>query len=297
MTLQQLKYVNEVAQKRNFGKAAAAIGITQPTLSQQILLLEKELGVQLFIRNRNGVTLTDAGAAFIERTHGINDQINDLTMTMQEYAHLSRGNIRIGVMPAFSYVNIINMISTFRRLYPGIDIEIVVNQSTHLLDGLLSHVYDAVFITHIFNGDGSPEIEMLSLSSSQLFLLIPRDHPFAKLDSINLASLDHKKVIVPVVGSPVRTELDKYLNFFRVRPSIVCESSNIDTLFRCVQNGLGCAFIDYTIARSRLTDDLVLRPIYPTITRDICFAVMKSHSTIPSLKTFRDFIFGLCGKL
>lgn len=290
MNLQQLRYVNFLAHYKHFGKTAEALSITQPTLSQQILSLEKELGITLFVRSHKGVSLTDAGTEFVRRSESICNQVDDLKTAMMEYSDLCRGKIRIGVMPAFSYLDIINMITAFRKKFKGIDIEIIVQPSSQLLAGLLDRSYDAVFMTHIAGAPMDDGVEIVTLSSSRLALLLPIDHPLVGLTEISITALNGQNLVVPVEGSPVRDELEKYFIYYGVRPNIICESSNVDTLFRCVQNHLGCACIDYSLAKGLLTEEVVLRVLSPHIKRDICFAVLRSHGTIPSLKVFRDHI-------
>lgn len=293
VNLRQLQYATFLADHKHYGKTAELLGITQPTLSQQILALEKELGTVLFVRSHKGVALTDAGQEFIRRAKSICSQLDDLKTSMMEYSNLSRGKIRVGVLPAFSYLNIINMITAFRQKYQGISIEINVQPSSVLLEGLFNHQYDAVFMTYIADGTIDDEVEIYTHSVSQMAILFPIDHPFAHMGQIDIRQLDGQNLVAPVSGSPVRKELDKYLTFFGIQPNIICESSNVDTLFRCVRSGLGSACIDYTLAKDLMTDDVLLRPLVPQIEREICFAVLKTHRSIPSLKAFRNHIFDM----
>ena len=86
MQLQQMRYVLAAAEKKSFSAAAKSLFISQPSLSQQIGNLEKELGIPLFIRHSKSVTLTDAGKQFVILAQRILNQVDQLSDTMQKSA-------------------------------------------------------------------------------------------------------------------------------------------------------------------------------------------------------------------
>ena len=88
MQIQQMRYVLAAAEKKSFSAAAKALFLSQPSLSQQILHLEKELGVPLFVRHSKSVTLTEAGEQFVSSARRILNEVDQLSENMKKYSVL-----------------------------------------------------------------------------------------------------------------------------------------------------------------------------------------------------------------
>src|SRR3546814_909345 len=99
MEFRQLKYAVQIAEERNFSRAAEKLHIAQPSLSQQLSKLEKEIGVLLFYRNTNSVELTHAGTLFVEKAQAILDMTEQLKQEMDDLSLMRRGKLIIGSLP------------------------------------------------------------------------------------------------------------------------------------------------------------------------------------------------------
>ncbi len=99
MELRQLQYAIQIAAERNFSRAAEKLHIAQPSLSQQLAKLEKEIGVLLFQRNTSSVELTHAGEKFIEQAQKIIDAVDLLRQEMSDISQLRGGKVVMGSMP------------------------------------------------------------------------------------------------------------------------------------------------------------------------------------------------------
>ena len=100
MQLQQLKYFLAVAETRHFTQAAELAGVSQPSLSKQIHVLEAELGATLFTRVRGNVTLTAAGEALLPRARRIIADLETARLEVEELIGVSRGRLRLGATPS-----------------------------------------------------------------------------------------------------------------------------------------------------------------------------------------------------
>jgi LysR family hydrogen peroxide-inducible transcriptional activator len=120
MEIHQLSYVLAISKYSSFSVAAEHENISQPTLSQQIKKLEKELGVDLFIRNTHSVRLTNAGEEFIAYANRILSEMNKAQNAMLEFTHLNKGIINIGVLPIISFLGLTHMIADFHNIYPAL---------------------------------------------------------------------------------------------------------------------------------------------------------------------------------
>lgn len=131
MELRQLYYALKVAEERNFSRAAEKLHIAQPSLSQQILKLEKELDVSLFDRTTNSVELTYAGERFTEAAGRILDLTEQLKNEMRDISDVKKGKLVIGSMPMTGAHLLPIILPAFQAKYPGIEIHLVEETSRH----------------------------------------------------------------------------------------------------------------------------------------------------------------------
>ena len=110
MQFQQLLYVLEAAKTGSFSNAAKNLYVSQPSLSQQIISLEKELGMSLFIRHSRSVSLTDAGRQFVVSAARIVNEYEQVSSLMNDYSFQKTGTVRIGLLWVADYLGIINIL-------------------------------------------------------------------------------------------------------------------------------------------------------------------------------------------
>src|SRR5487761_1612072 len=124
MELRQLRYVVAIASHRHFTRAAASVPVAQPALSHQVKLLELELGVELFERSRGGVRLTEAGEIFVQRARRALAEVAAAQEEIAALKGLTRGRLVLGAMQALAGLDLPQLISAFRTMYPGIDVSL-----------------------------------------------------------------------------------------------------------------------------------------------------------------------------
>jgi DNA-binding transcriptional LysR family regulator len=129
MDLRVLRYFVAVAETLNFGRAAASLSMSQPPLSRQIRALERELGVELFVREPRGVRLTPAGAALLPRARRLLRDADALADGARELAHGEVGLVRLGFISTAAYNVLPRVLPSFRRLRPGIRLTLVESTS------------------------------------------------------------------------------------------------------------------------------------------------------------------------
>src|ERR1700683_1989057 len=126
MELSQLRYVIAVADKGNFTRASESLSIAQPSLSQQIIKLERELGHKLFHRLGRKAVLTEAGAVFVERARRIIFEVEDATKELSDHPSLER-RITVGAISTVAPYLLPAMIKRCRKRYPNLQINIKEN--------------------------------------------------------------------------------------------------------------------------------------------------------------------------
>lgn len=122
--LRHLRYFIAVAEELHFGHAAARLNISQPPLSQQIQILEQQIGARLFARTNRSVSLTEAGRQFLADSRQILSQVDDAAARAARLHHGETGELRIGFTSSAPFIKAVSdTLSTFRRRYPDVHIQ------------------------------------------------------------------------------------------------------------------------------------------------------------------------------
>ncbi|MEI7024478.1 LysR family transcriptional regulator [Paenibacillus sp. y28] len=250
MELRQLTYTVQIAQEKNFSRAAEKLHIAQPSLSQQLSKLEKEIGVLLFRRSTNSVELTHAGALFVDRAQKIIDMVGQLKKEMEDISQMRKGRLSVGSLPMTGAHILPLVLPVFQARYPEIEIALVEETSANL---------------EALTASGQTDISLLSLPleenvlsyesiiEEEICLAIPPQHRLAAAGCgpVELAELAAEPFIVLKQGQGFRQIALDLCAQAGFAPDIVFESSNIETVQSLVAAGMGIAFVPQMVARSK----------------------------------------------
>lgn len=191
MELRQLLYVLQIANERNFSRAAEKLHIAQPSLSQQLSKLERELGVMLFQRNTSAVELTHAGTKFVEQAQIIIDAVELLRQEMTDISELRTGRVVVGSMPITGAHLLPHVLPVFKRKYPEIDITLLEDSSMNLEKLTASGQTDLSLLSLPLE---IPALAYEILGEERIDLAVPPEHPLAERASTGVrTSLEELK--------------------------------------------------------------------------------------------------------
>ena len=188
MELRLLRYFMAVAEEGHITRAAEKLGMQQPPLSQQIKILERELGVQLFRRKPRGVELTESGRAFFDEVGGLFAKLDHATETARRAARGEQGQLSIGIASTAHFCPIVpRLIREFRELFPTVSIKLQEGGSSELTglarDGLL----DVAFVRKLFVP--AQGLAVTHLLDEAMVVALPGNHPLSNRKSISLKAL------------------------------------------------------------------------------------------------------------
>lgn len=230
-----------LAEALHFGRAAQALHMTQPPLTQAIQLLERRLGVALFERTRRSVALTPAGAALVEPARQLLKQAAALPVRARDAARGEVGRIRLGFVSTVGFGPLPRWLRGFRDAQPGITIELREATGDVQLDAFAGHELDAGFLLHAPGIALPPTLQRLSLGVEPMLLVLPESAP-KRLDAA--AVLREPLVIFPRAIAP--SLYDAVLAFYHrhgVTPVIAQEAIQMQTIVNLVSAGLGLALV------------------------------------------------------
>ncbi len=290
MKLSQLEYVYEVSQCGSMTAAANKLFVTQPTLSQQIINLENELGVKLFVRLSRSVLLTPAGEEFLIYAKRILSDVEKLTESMADYSTLRRGKVRIGMLSTFGCFNIINKLAIFKKENPTIDTRITVDQSKHLIGMMVSHQLDVAFIMASNPLPDAPRLQLTKLFDSEIMALLPNGHPLAAKNRVTFSDLAGENIIMPSPSSTLHASIFAGFHNEGIDPVVISETSHPELFIQMVANGMGIAFASERVVAGNRHHSFLSRPLVGDLAQSIYFAVLEDTYEIPSIRRFADYI-------
>ncbi|MFC4302900.1 LysR family transcriptional regulator [Cohnella boryungensis] len=250
MEFRQLLYAIQIASERNFSRAAEKLHIAQPSLSQQLSKLEKELGVLLFKRSTNSVELTYAGSVFVEKAQQIVDMADQLRREMEDIADMRKGRLVVGSLPMTGSHVLPHVLPAFREAYPNIEV-VLTEESTRRLEQLTASGGTDVSLLSLPLIE--PSLAYVPVLEEGICLAVPPDHPLAEPQYrdtlISVARLKDEPFILLKKGQGFRAIAHDLCTAAGFSPAVVFESGNIETVQSLVAAGMGIAFLPEMVVR------------------------------------------------
>ena len=268
MEVHQLRYFCAVAHHGTFTRASKAEHVAQPSLSQQILKLEAELGARLFDRLPRSARLTKFGQAFLPRAERILRQLEEAKSEVRDMSGNDEGEVAVGIIPTIAAYLLPRLLSQFTERHPLITIKIIEDITPALLARLQEGTIDVAVAALPITGS---ELVTEELFEEKFYAVLPERHRLASRSSINLAQLNREPFLLLKEGHCFRDSLIAACDKLRMSPSIVFESGQFATILSMVSAGMGvsavpamavqpqsgCKFIPIAGKHSRRTVGLV----------------------------------------
>ena len=233
--LQQIRYLTAVVEYENFTRAAEALRVSQPTLSQQIKQLEKLLNVQLLDRSGRTVRLTDAGDNFLAYARRALRELDAGTRAVHDVQDLSRGSLRLAMTPTFTSYLIGPLIERFNGLHPGITLSVQEMTQDRIEAALAADTLD---LGIAFAQARSSEIETQDLFVETLGLVVGNRHSRAGADTpLVPREVEQERLVLLSNDFATRRHIDLYFRQHGISPRIVIEADSINAIVEIIRRG------------------------------------------------------------
>ena len=240
MEFHQLRYVCAIADTGSFSRAAERCQIAQPSLSQQVLKLEKDLGAKLFDRLGRSVRLTEAGRAFVPYARSILSQRETARSSVADKCADVRGCVAVGAIPTIAPYLMPRYTATFTKKYPEAKLRIVEETTPILVESLRDLSIDLAILALPLR---HKDLELVPLRTEPLFAVLPRNHPLAAAKSLALKDLRGESFVMLRDGHCFRDLSIAACTHARVTPRIAFESGQFSSLFGMVAAGVGISLV------------------------------------------------------
>lgn len=238
MDIRQLKYFQAIAEEGQISKAAKRLNMAQPPLSQQLKLIESELGVQLVERGPRQIKLTEAGRLLQDRAGQIIELLNATAAELQDLNSGSRGTLSIGAVASAGATFLPERIRHFHSQYPGINFQFWEGNTMRILEllqngvieiGIARAIYDPAFF-QAYDLPTEPMIAAQRLNGLQ--------KPSAT--RLQVAELREKPLLIHRSNEALVSEVCRKNGF---QPTILCRGDDIRSLLAWADAGLGVAIV------------------------------------------------------
>jgi LysR family cyn operon transcriptional activator len=232
MLIRQAHYILAVADHGNITRAASALNISQPALSQRIIDLEAQLGVQLFDRSGRTIKPTDGGRTYIEHVRRALRELNAGERAMQDVANAFGGTLRVAFLPLFTTHLVGPLMQAFYMRHPGVAVTIDILAQAALEAALIE---DRIDIGLAFSDVDSDEIDVEPIQDDELCLVVGKRHLMYRKEKARVSELKGTDLALLTKAFITRAPIDRYFHSHKVRPRIAIESSSADSIIAIVR--------------------------------------------------------------
>jgi LysR family transcriptional regulator, hydrogen peroxide-inducible genes activator len=271
MELHQLRYFCAVAETGSFSRAAEQSHIAQPSLSQQILKLEDELGARLFDRLGRSVRLTDLGKAFLPRARAVLRELEAAKGDVVERKDSVSGSVCVGVIPTVAPYFLPPRLTFFTRQFPQAQVTVVEEITPVLLERLRAGTIDVAILALPVRGH---EFDASPLLTERLFAALPKKHALANRRSLSLKDLRREPFLLLRDGHCFRDTAVAACDRARLNPQIIFESGQFSSILSMVGTGMGVSIVPEMAIEKRalcryvrIADDAAVRTIGAVVLR------------------------------
>lgn len=274
MEFNQLRYVCAVAETGSFSRAAERCQVAQPSLSQQVLKLEHDLGAKLFDRLGRTIRLTEAGRSFLPHARSILSQMEAARSSIGAATADLRGSVSAGVIPTIAPYLLPRYTAAFAKKYPDARLRIVEETTPVLIESLRSLSIDLAILALPLR---HKDLELFPIRTEALYVALPKAHPCAAVKSLALRELRGESFVMLRDGHCFRDLSIAACARARITPRVAFESGQFSSLFGMVAAGLGVSLVP-AMAIDRNAACAFVRLSDARATRTIVAAVLRGRS-------------------
>ena len=289
-TFKQLYILKAIANEKNLTKAANILYLSQPYLSKQIKLLEKNLNVTLFNRNSNEFRLTEEGKIFLKYCERILALCEESYRALMDLKIGNRGTLTVGASQTIGTYLMPQIIALFQQKYPQVKLNIEVNSTRLISKQIVNRQIDIAIVGGNVPKNFTKNLNIHFFIEDDLNLILSPSHPFAKKETIKKEDLYNLKFIVLNSNSTIRHFVDKILkqkNIHTNQLKIIMQLNSIESIKTAVSLGLGAAFV----SSSAIEKELKLKTIKIIQIENI--EITRTLSIISHSKFYKSNVFHL----
>lgn len=283
MNLQKYLAFVKTVEYGSFTKAAEILNYSQSGISRMIADLEKEWGVALLERNKNGVKPTSDGLKLLPYAQDLCTDFTKLQMQVDELKGLESGLIRIGTFSSVATHWLPNIIKEFQKDYPNIDYELLLGDYTEIEEWIHTGRVDCGFLRLPTQG----EFETIFLQQDKLMAIIPEDHPLKDCEKFPVTALCKEPFMLLEKGA--KAEISEIFERNNLKPNVKFTTWDDYAVMSMVESGLGIAILPELILK-RVPYRILAKELDVPAYRNIGLAIGDKKTASLAVKRFLDYL-------
>lgn len=254
-TLDQLRIITAIASEGSFKKAAESLYISQPAVSLQIQNLERQLSVPIFDRGSRKAMLTEEGEILLRYGNRILALCDEACRAIEDIQNLQGGSLIVGASQTTGTYLMPRLIGLFRQKYPQVSVQLQVHSTRRIAWSVANGQINLAIIGGQIPLELRNTLRVTSYAEDELALILPKSHPFSRLETIQKEDLYRLRFIALDTQSTIRKVIDEVLNNNGIDSSrfkIEMELNSVEAIKNAVQAGLGAAFVSISAIAKEL---------------------------------------------
>ena len=248
MNIKQLKYVQVLANTGSFGKAADSLNISQPSLSQYIKNIEKQVGIELFDRTGGNVRLTDAGRVYVDAGRKILELEHQMQNQFSDLQSYKIGSVVLGTSPYRSAAMMPGVAKRFQELYPGLHIVVEEMTTVELLEAAEQGRFDLCVTMlpvdeHLFQYEKLAEEELVLAVPASFPCLDAEEVPARKYPAIDAIQIDNESFVMITENQLMQKALDRLCEEYKLTIGKAAVVKSLEAQIAMVRQGVGVALV------------------------------------------------------
>lgn len=245
-----------VADKRNFSRAAEELHMTQPSVSQQIQLLEKHLGTKLLIRTNKFVQLTKAGEIVYLHAKEITGLYKRMSTLVKDLMNEPNGLLKIGASYTFGEYVLPHILAKLKNSYIDVIPSVQIGNTRDIAQAVISHQIDVGIVEgEVFHQN----LHIKTVSTDEMYIVAGSNNHLSSYKEVTDKQLEQETWIVREKGSGTREATEKLFQNLQIWPSKLVEFGSTQLIKEAVEAGLGITYLsELTVKKERLLDTIQL---------------------------------------
>jgi DNA-binding transcriptional LysR family regulator len=259
LDLNRLRVFQAVADAGSFSRAARALFLSQPAVTQHIRALESALGVPLFDRLGRRTTLTAAGISLAHYVPQVLGMVRAAEAAARDAGGEASRTLRLGVSETLATYALPPLLGDLQLRLPDTELRLTVGDSAELLLALLNNDVELAFW---LREASHPQLEQIELASEPLVWVLPPDDPMGHAESLPARAFQHRRLILRGTNSAARRVIQALLERENAFPPDVLEMDNLEAIKRSVEVGFGVSIAPRSaVQRELLAGTLAVVPV------------------------------------
>ncbi|WP_068617138.1 LysR family transcriptional regulator [Paenibacillus tuaregi] len=290
MELRQLEYFLAVCQELHFTRAAEQLGIAQPSLSQQIRLLEHEIGTPLFDRIGKKTMLTEAGRTLQHHCYNVFHELAEARASISELQGLGRGTLKIGALLSVVNYLLSGAAIAFNQRYPKIELSVLGLRTGDIIQGIMKNELDMGIV---YLPTAHEELVTVPLQQEELVFAVPAAFTFMEemtgTDSVCLDWLERFPSVLLPESYHLRQFIDSKCRPLGFTPKPVIEMTTLESIVQMVAKGVGVTILPKTYLAQVSDANITVFPInQPSMVTEIGIVYRKNKHLCAATRVFME---------